>query len=155
MNLAYLSVENIARDLGISSPTTIWSAVTNAKPTATAMAETADSGTCIRASRGLISCDTAGSPSHPSASEARVIPSWQADRYALTLFATLSAALAPLLPSYSAICSCDLRTLTRANSATTKNAFISRKNTTRIKLSATDTKKPPLVHGDINKSLCN
>ena len=92
------------------------------------------------ATAGRISSDTAGSPSHPRASEASVIPSWHAERYAFTLLATRRAAFAPLFPSSSAICSCDFLTLTRENSATTKNAFIKRKNTTRTRLSATDTR---------------
>ena len=82
--------------------------------------------------------ENAGSPNQPRASDASVMPSWQADRYLFTFRAISIAALAPGLPSSTASSSCDLRTRTSANSAMTKNAFIAKKNTTRTRLMPID-----------------
>lgn len=70
----------MASDLGMSSPTTMCKAVMMMKPMATAMAEMAASGSPKAASAGWMSAETAGSPNQPRASDASVMPSWQADR---------------------------------------------------------------------------
>ena len=64
------------------------------------------------------------------ASDASVMPSWQAERYAFMFSAIFLAARAPGFFSSTASSICDLRTRTRANSAMTKKAFIKRKKMT-------------------------
>ena len=48
---------------------------------------------------GRTNAEKAGSPNHPSANDASVMPSWHAARYAFTFSFTRFAALAPGLPS--------------------------------------------------------
>ena len=105
---------------------------------ATATTEITASGRPNNTNSGRMRAENAGSPNQPKASDASVMPSWQAVRYLFTFRAISMAALAPGLPSSTASSSCDLRTRTSANSAMTKNAFMARKNTTRIRLMPTD-----------------
>ena len=70
----------MASDFGMSSPTTICSAVMMMKPMAMEMPCMAASGTLSALNSGSNSAETAGSPNQPRASEASVMPSWQADR---------------------------------------------------------------------------
>ena len=77
---AYFSVAKMAKDFGMSSPTTTCRVVTMKKPTATQMGYTVASGKPQDSSGASRTADTAGSPNQPMAREASVMPSWQADR---------------------------------------------------------------------------
>ena len=70
----------MASDFGMSSPTTMCNAVMMTKPMTMEMPCVAASGTLSALNSGSNRADTAGSPNQPRASEARVMPSWQADR---------------------------------------------------------------------------
>ena len=89
----------MANDLGISSPTTTCRVVIRKYPIATAITEMTASGKPSRTNSGRMSAEIAGSPNQPSASEASVMPSWQADRYALTFSVMVFAFFAPRFPS--------------------------------------------------------
>src|SRR5688572_5834390 len=65
----------------------------------------------------------AGSPIQPSASEASVIPSWQADRYELRFLSKPKTRFALRLPAVASVSMREERTPTRANSAATKKPF--------------------------------
>ena len=66
---------------------------------ATEIAEMTASGRPNTENSGRMSAEIAGSPNQPSASEASVIPSWHADRYALTFSVMIFAFFAPRFPS--------------------------------------------------------
>src|SRR6185503_549205 len=72
----------------------------------------------------------AGSPIAPSASEASVIPSWQADKYALRFWSRFSSRFAARLPEAARVSMREERTPTRANSAATKKPLAATSNRT-------------------------
>ena len=84
---------------------------------------------------GYINFATAGSPIHPSPSDAKVIPNCDTDKYESKLCTKLAANLALAVPSCTKASIRELLTLTIANSAATKKPFNNTKNITRNKLS--------------------
>src|SRR4051794_4931702 len=94
------------------------------KPSTTAMRPTTRSLVIPTASkRGLMRCETAGSPTQPRARDATVIPTWQTERLESRSRSVARAAAARALPSCSSCTRRDSRTRTSANSAATKKAF--------------------------------
>src|SRR6185295_11453628 len=100
--------------------------ITNATPIATMCRPVSD----MPASGPSSSRAIAGSPIQPSPSEARVIPSWQADRYALRFCSNCINRLAVRLPWLASVSIRDERTPTKANSAATKKPLAATSNRT-------------------------
>jgi hypothetical protein len=84
-----------------------------------AMPVHAPSGT----SQGSRTLARVGSPTHPSASEARVMPSWLADRYAGRRLMMPESMCARRPPCLTSSCTRVGRSLTMANSEATKKAL--------------------------------
>ena len=94
------------------------------KPRTTAMMLTTRSFVIPTApNRGSMRCETAGSPTQPSAREATVIPTWQTERLESRSRSVSRTTVARALPSCSSCTMRDSRTRTSANSAATKKAF--------------------------------
>jgi len=121
----------IAIDLGISSPTITWSTVKEAMAVTNEMAEMTSRPMSLNSRMagnkpprmGPTMLSTSGSPRKPRASEAMVMPSWQAERNGSRLVMMRRVAAARSGFSLVAISTWLGRTLTMANSAATKNAF--------------------------------
>ena len=75
-------------------------------------------------------CAIAGSPIQPRPSDARVIPSWQAERYAFRFCSSCINLLAARLPWFASVSIRDERTPTSANSAATKKPLAATSNKT-------------------------
>ena len=79
-----LSARRSAHSFGACSPTVMWRTVITVNAMAIdAIGSQVASGETANPSRSAVasrSCETAGSPSAPSARLASVMPSWQADR---------------------------------------------------------------------------
>ena len=103
---------------------------------ATASVCTVLSDAAVPSSHGRISAAKAGSPSQPSVSDASVMPSWLADRYAGSWAVMPSSSRARTRPSRASCWSRVGRILTNANSAATKNAFA--RTITPVRSKATD-----------------
>src|SRR5215204_2138520 len=73
--------------------------------------------------RGSMRCETAGSPTQPSARLATVIPTWHTERLESRSRSVSRTTEARATPSCSNCTSRDSRTRTSANSAATKKAF--------------------------------
>src|ERR671913_806973 len=94
------------------------------KPRTMAMIETILSFAIPTASStGRMRCETAGSPTQPSARDATVIPTWQTERLESRSRSVSRTTEARAIPSCSNCTSRDSRTRTSANSAATKKAF--------------------------------
>src|SRR5919107_5076964 len=73
--------------------------------------------------RGSMRCETAGSPTQPSARLATVMPTWHTERLESRSRSVPRTTVARVLPSCSNCTSRDSRTRTSANSAATKKPF--------------------------------
>ena len=116
------SAARIDRFLGACSPTTMCRPTLSAKLRAKSNTRCASRPRCRWAASGSTSDPTAGSVTAPSASVARLAPSWQLDRYRSSRPLTRRAARAMRLTLASGL-SRPGRAVTAANSAATKNPF--------------------------------
>src|ERR687893_1160636 len=106
------------------------------KPKTMAIMETTPSFVIPTASNtGRMRCETAGSPTQPSAREATVIPTWQTERLESRSRSVWRTTAARVLPSCSSCTMRDSRTRTSANSAATKNPFKATKTSAARRLS--------------------
>lgn len=131
---AVVSLRWSARLFGASSPSTMCSVVMMAKAMTTAMvcepAVASDPGRPLN--RGSIRCASAGSPTQPSASNERVMPSCVAARLASRLSTARLRAEAFIFPAATSSVTRLRRTATRENSAATKIHLRQREQARRV-----------------------